>query len=91
VGNLSSFLIFSIAFSATFGYNVLNTVAEIEIEKVRKEDTLTSIRCMKAGMTYRSRVVHSHRAFTRMQGATVSWGFMVYGEYPRDIPEVYIV
>jgi hypothetical protein len=27
----------------------------------------------------------------RSQQRIVSWGFMVYGEYPRDIPEVYIV
>ena len=40
-GNVSFFLTFSISFSATFGYNVLNTVphvTEIEIEKVRKKD-----------------------------------------------------
>jgi hypothetical protein len=24
----------------------------------------------------------------RGRGRAVSWGFMVYGEYPRDIPEV---
>jgi hypothetical protein len=54
-GNVSFFLTFSISFSVTFGYNVLSTVptcllhvAEIEIEKVRKKDTCTSLHCKTA-------------------------------------------